>query len=68
MLDIIAQVCIFVFGISSIILVSKKNKWGFVLGFLGQPFYLYITYTAKQWGIFFTALAYTISWAFGIYE
>jgi len=32
MYDLVSQVAIFVLGAGSIILVAKKNKWGFVLG------------------------------------
>lgn len=31
MLDVIAQIGVFVFGVLAIVLVAKKNKWGFVL-------------------------------------
>lgn len=38
MLDIIAQAGVFIFGLIAIVLVAKKNKWGFVFGLLSQPF------------------------------
>lgn len=68
MIDIISQIAIFVLGMTAIILVAKKNKWGFVLGFLSQPFWYITAYTHKQWGVFFVSFAYSLSWAYGIYE
>jgi nicotinamide riboside transporter PnuC len=68
MLDTIAQIGIAVFGISAIILVAKKSKWGFVLGLLSQPFFFITTVINKQWGLFFLSVIYTLSWAYGIYE
>ncbi len=66
-IDIISQFGIAIFGISSIILVARKNKWGFVLGLLSQPFFIITSYINKQWGIFILSLVYTISWIYGIY-
>jgi nicotinamide riboside transporter PnuC len=68
MWDIVAQIGISIFGVAAIILVAKKNKWGFVLGLLGVPFWFVTAFINKQWGIFFINLVYTFSWAFGIYE
>lgn len=68
MWDTISQIGIFVFGTSAIFLVSKKNKWGFILGMISQPFWYVTAYMNDQWGIFFMNIAYTISWGIGIYE
>lgn len=68
LLDSISQVFIVILGTASIILVAKKNKWGFVLGLLSQPFYIYTSLVNEQWGIFITSFIYTGSWIFGIYE
>ncbi|MES2971495.1 MAG: nicotinamide mononucleotide transporter [Patescibacteria group bacterium] len=66
--DNIAQVGIAVFGITAIILVAKKNKWGFVFGLASQPFWLITSYVNKQWGVLFVSVIYTFTWAYGIYE
>ena len=66
--DTISQIVIFVLGIGSIVLVARKNKWGFVLGLLTQPFWYITSYINKQWGVFFVSIAYTISWGYGVYE
>ena len=68
MADIIAQIGITIFGLLGIILVAKKIKWGFVFGFLSQPFWFLTAYLNEQWGVFILSLAYTFSWCLGIYE
>lgn len=68
MLDIISQIAIFVFGVTSLILITKKNKWGFVIALLGQPFYFFTSYENKQWGLFLVTLVYTFIWAYGAHE
>ena len=68
MWDTILQIGIFITGVAAIILVAKKNKWGFVFGLLSQPFWYITSFINKQWGVFFVSIIYTISWAYGIYE
>jgi nicotinamide riboside transporter PnuC len=68
MWDTISQVSVAILGTASIILVAKKNKWGFVLGLLSQPFWFITSFVNEQWGIFFLSFVYTGSWALGIYE
>ena len=67
-LDLMAQIGITVFGVSAIILVARKNKWGFVLGLVSQPFWLITSYLNKQWGVFFLSAVYVFSWGYGVYE
>ncbi|MDD4902522.1 MAG: nicotinamide mononucleotide transporter [Patescibacteria group bacterium] len=68
MWDNISQAVIFVFGVLSIFLVAKKNKWGFVCGLLTQPFWFITTFINHQWPIFFLNFLYTATWIFGVYE
>lgn len=68
MWDLISQIGLFVFGVVAIVLVAKKNKWGFVFGLLSQPFWYITAYINGQWGVFLISLCYTGSWVFGIYE
>ena len=68
MWDTIAQVGITIFGLAAILLVAKKNKWGFVLGLLSQPFWILTSLLNKQWGIFILSLVYVFTWCLGIYE
>ena len=66
--DIISQVAIVILGSSAIILIARKNKWGFIAGLLSQPFWYLTAYINKQWGVFLVSIIYTISWILGIYE
>lgn len=67
-LDVIVQIGITLFGITAIILIAKKNKWGFVFGLLSQPFWFITSFVNKQWGVFFLSIIYFFTWLFGIYE
>ncbi|MFA5020773.1 MAG: nicotinamide mononucleotide transporter [Patescibacteria group bacterium] len=66
--DVIAQVGVVLFGIPAIILVSRKNKWGFVLGLASQPFWLATSLINHQWGVVFLSVIYAASWVYGIYQ
>lgn len=68
MLDYISQGAVFIFGTTAIILVAKKNKWGFVAGLLSQPFWFITAYINGQWGVFFVSIIYTVSWIYGVYN
>jgi nicotinamide riboside transporter PnuC len=65
-LDAIAQIGITIFGVSAIILVARKNKWGFVLGLVSCPFWFITSYLNKQPGVFFLNIIYTGTWIYGI--
>lgn len=67
-IDTIAQIFIGIFGVSSILLVAKKNKWGFILGMCSQPFWYITSIAHRQWGIVVLSIFYTFSWGLGIYE
>ena len=68
MFDTISQVAIFVFGVAAIILVARRNKWGFVFGALAQPFWFYTAYVNQQWGVFLVSFVYAASWIYGIWQ
>ncbi|MBI2599505.1 nicotinamide mononucleotide transporter [Candidatus Daviesbacteria bacterium] len=68
MWDTVSQVVITLLGTASIVLVAKKNKWGFVAGLLAQPFWFITSYLNHQWGVFLVSLIYSISWIYGIYQ
>ena len=67
-LDSISQVGVFIFGVSAILLVARKNKWGFVAGILSQPFWFYTAYHHRQWGIFLMNFVYAGTWIYGLYN
>jgi hypothetical protein len=67
----ISQIAIMIFGASAIWLVSRKekwNRWGYILGMCGQPFWIYTTIQNEQWGILIMTLVYAYSWAQGIWN
>lgn len=67
-LDLICQIGIAFFGIIAIILVARKNKWGFVFGLISQPFWLISSFINKQWGIFILSIVYAATWIYGVYN
>ncbi len=67
-LDQISQIALSILSISAIILVARKNKWGFVVGLSAQPFWLFTSYINNQWGVFLCSVIYVFTWAYGIYE
>ena len=68
MIDNICQVAIFVLSPLSMIMVGRKNKWGFVVGLASSPFWLWTTYSHDQWGMFLNSVFYTGIWIYGIYQ
>ncbi|WP_027064581.1 hypothetical protein [Maribacter sp. Hel_I_7] len=67
----IAQIGIMIFGASAIWFVGRKEswkRWGYILGLLGQPFWIYSSVVNEQWGILIMTLFYTYSWSQGIYN
>jgi hypothetical protein len=71
MLDIISQFMIALCGCSAIWLVSRREhwkRWGYIIGLVGQPFWLYTSLYNDQWGIFALSLWYAYAWCQGIYN
>ena len=67
----IEQIGIALFGCSGIWFVSRKEhwkRWGYILGMLGQPFWVWSALKAEQWGILFLTAWYTYSWGQGIWN
>jgi len=67
-LDLISQFGVSILGATAIVLVAKKNKWGFVLGALSQPFWFITSFINEQWGVFIVSFIFAASWLLGIYE
>ena len=68
--DVISQILLLVSGASAIWFLTRKEewkRWGFIIGILGQPFWLYSAITNDQWGIIALTIFYTYSFAQGIY-
>ncbi len=66
----IAQLGIFVFGMSAVWLVNDRRpavrRWGPVCGCLAQPFWLYETATHSQWFVLAASLVYAWGWVRGL--
>lgn len=62
----IEQVAIAVLGATAIWLTQDKReswrRYACLFGLAGQPFWMYATYTAGQWGIFALTMIYTAAW------
>jgi hypothetical protein len=41
---------------------KKRRRLGSLVGLLGQPFWIYSTIEAAQWGMFALTLFYTAAW------
>ena len=67
-IDAFAQVGLTIFGLAALVLVAKKNKWGFVIGLISQPFWIATSLINQQWGVFAVSVAYSFIWAFGIHQ
>ena len=65
------QVGLLLFGAAAIYLVGLEpnnpyQKWGYVVGLISQPFWLYSSFKMRNWGIFYLSIFYTYSWGVGI--
>ncbi len=71
MIETVIQAAITLLSGAAIWLVSRKEhwrRWGYILGLLSQPLWLYVTYEAKQWGMFTLSVWYTYSWIQGVWN
>ena len=68
LIDLVAQVGITIFGVGAIVLVARRNRWGFVLGLISQPFWIITSLINKQWGVLLLSIVYVGSWCYGVYE
>ena len=67
---VINQIIIALLGALAIWLTSSGNQrvrlWGYVAGLISQPFWLWTTWEAQQWGMFALSVFYTFAWCKGI--
>jgi len=69
--DTISQVFIFVLSCLSIWFVGRREKWmrwGYIFGFLSEPFWIYTTWEHQQYGILILSFFYCYAWGQGIYN
>lgn len=64
----IAQTAILILSAVAIWLLSCKEagRWGWIVGLAAQPFWLYETFHAAQWGMFANSIAVTGIYARGL--
>lgn len=68
----IAQAGIALTGTVAIFLTQSKSaearRYACLFGMAGQPFWMYETFVAAQWGMFALTFLYALAWAKGIYQ
>ncbi len=66
----VSQIAIALLGAIAIWLTQQQNeqrkKYACLFGLAGQPFWLYSSMQAEQWGIFFLSFVYAGVWVVGI--
>jgi len=66
------QIFIAALGIPAIVLIGRKNrrlrKWGYIFGLAGQPFWVWSSYAAGQWGILILSVLYFFCWGEGLWS
>ena len=66
----IEQAIIALCGMASVWLSQDRRhawrKWACIVGLTAQPFWLYATWKAGQWGIFALTFVYALGWMRGI--
>lgn len=66
----IAQSIIVTCGVASVWLSQspevRSRRWAPIIGLAAQPFWMWETWVAGQWGIFALSFVYAIGWARGI--
>lgn len=65
MIETIIAIC----GMASIWLANDprepRQRWACIIGLIAQPFWMYETFIAGQWGIFALSFVYAAGWARG---
>jgi len=67
----IIQAGIMIFGASAIWVVGRKeswSRWGYILGLMGQPFWIAAALQSDQYGILIMTVFYTYAWGQGIWN
>lgn len=73
MLNDLLQGWVLLTGLLGIYLIKdpgskRRERWGFLVGVLGQPAWLWLTWSAGQWGLFALALFYLYAWGHGAWQ
>lgn len=66
------QIGIMLTGVVAIFLTQSKHeswrRYACLFGLAGQPFWIYASWSAQQWGIVFITGLYTLAWARGLWS
>jgi hypothetical protein len=69
-LYIVSQVAIAVLGCTAVMLVGSKDartrRFACIFGLSAEPFWLYSSIAAHQWGVVVMCAIYTVGWVRGI--
>lgn len=67
----ISQTFLFVLSGFAIWLISSKGpwkRWGYLVGLMGQPFWIYAAIQSEQWGILLLTFWYCYAWSRGVWN
>ncbi|MBU2548873.1 MAG: hypothetical protein KKB20_10705 [Proteobacteria bacterium] len=67
----VIQVAILLSSAAAIWLVGRKEpwrRWGFIVGFLGQPFWIFDSWRHEQWGIVALSIWFVYSYGQGVWN
>jgi hypothetical protein len=69
-LTMIDQIAIGVTSVTAVWLSQDSRprwrRWAGIFGLIGQPFWMYTSWKASQWGIFGLCFLYTYCWVRGL--
>lgn len=71
MIEVLCQTAILVLGGLSIAAISLGPKYelrGYFIGVISEPFWLYTAYAHEQWGIFVSAIWWTVFYSVGLWR
>lgn len=70
--NIIIQIILSVLSLSSLFCITRESitvrKYAPIFGLLSQPFWIYATFKASQFGMFLLSFIYTIIWVNTFYN
>lgn len=67
----IVQTMIAALTIPALYLVGRQDhwrRWGFLIGLLSQPFWLWATWHDQAWGMLIVTVFCTLTWALGVWN
>ncbi len=66
--DFVQAMILMLSAITAYLLASGKGsvrRWGYVVGIVGEPFWLYASWVTGQWGVVILALWWTVQYIRG---